>query len=171
MKTTLIILSLLCISNLATAQQVCNTEAEVPSTTPDSRFTDNGDGTISDTSTNLMWQKCQIGLSEDDCSVGSDVLHTWFEALTEASTNTLAGYDDWRLPNHKELLSIVEQRCVAPAINTTYFPNTTSDNFRTSTPTMSLPSYTHNVHFNDGITSSSSREFNDFYVRLVRYGQ
>ncbi len=59
-------------------------------------FKDNGDGTISDSATGLMWAK------EDN---GKGIV--WGEALTYAEGATLAGHDDWRLPNVKELQSIV----------------------------------------------------------------
>jgi len=61
------------------------------------QFVDNGDGTISDLSTGLMWQ-----LSDDGH------IRNWSEALTYVETLELAEYDDWRLPNIKELQSIVD---------------------------------------------------------------
>lgn len=60
-------------------------------------FTDNGDGTITDHSTFLMW-------SQDDSGEGMD----WEDALAYAEGAELAGYSDWRLPNVKELQSIVD---------------------------------------------------------------
>jgi hypothetical protein len=60
-------------------------------------FTDNGDGTITDSSTGLMWTK-------DDN--GEAIL--WQDALNYAETSGFAGYTDWRLPNAKELQSIVD---------------------------------------------------------------
>jgi hypothetical protein len=60
-------------------------------------FVDNGDGTITDTATDLMWQKSH--------SVSS---MSWQDALAFAETLTVAGYDDWRLPNAKELQSILD---------------------------------------------------------------
>lgn len=60
-------------------------------------FVDNGDGTISDLATGLMWQKADDGTARN-----------WEEALAYAEGLKLAGYDDWRLPNAKELQSIVD---------------------------------------------------------------
>jgi hypothetical protein len=60
-------------------------------------FVDNGDGTISDTATGLMWTK-------DDSGKGLD----WEQALRFAQKNKTSGYTDWRLPNAKELQSIVD---------------------------------------------------------------
>ncbi len=60
-------------------------------------FTDNGNGTITDNSTGLMWL-------QDDNGYGQ----TWEEALNYAENANTAGYSDWRLPNAKELQSIVD---------------------------------------------------------------
>jgi hypothetical protein len=60
-------------------------------------FIDNGDGTISDAATGLMWQAGDSGAGLN-----------WQEALAYAEGLTLGGYDDWRLPNAKELQSIVD---------------------------------------------------------------
>ncbi len=74
-------------------------------------FIDNGDGTISDLSTGLMWQKTDDGTSRN-----------WEESLTYAENLTLRDKSDWRLPNAKELQSIVDytrslQTTNSPAIN------------------------------------------------------
>ncbi len=60
-------------------------------------FTDNGDGTITDQATELMW------MQEDN---GEGVL--WKDALSYAENMVYAGYSDWRLPDAKELQSILD---------------------------------------------------------------
>ncbi len=60
-------------------------------------FTDNGDGTITDSATGLMW------MQNDN---GSAVL--WENALSYAENFTYAGFSDWRLPDAKELQSILD---------------------------------------------------------------
>jgi len=60
-------------------------------------FVDNGDGTIMDQATGLMWVQSDSGIGMD-----------WQEALAYCQNLTSAGYDDWRLPNAKELQSIVD---------------------------------------------------------------
>ena len=60
-------------------------------------FVDNGDGTISDLATGLMWQQADDGNARD-----------WKDALAYAEDLELAKYNDWRLPNAKELQSIVD---------------------------------------------------------------
>lgn len=59
------------------------------------RFTDNGDGTITDKVTRLMWQK------------GENDRMSWFEALEACRKLNLGGHTDWRLPNIKELNTIL----------------------------------------------------------------
>ncbi len=67
------------------------------------QFIDNGDGTISDYSTGLMWMKYD-NAGIDDLASGLD----WQEALQWAESLDYAGYDDWKLPDAKELQSIVD---------------------------------------------------------------
>lgn len=63
----------------------------------ENKYVENGDGTVSDLATGLTWQ-------QGDSSIGMD----WEDALEYAENLELAGYDDWRLPNAKELQSIVD---------------------------------------------------------------
>ncbi|MFI3322703.1 MAG: DUF1566 domain-containing protein [Rikenellaceae bacterium] len=63
----------------------------------ENKFVDNGDGTISDLATGLMWAQADNGEGIE-----------WVDALPYAEGATLAGYSDWRLPNVKELQSIVD---------------------------------------------------------------
>jgi hypothetical protein len=85
-------------------------------------FTDNGDNTVTDKATGLMWSK-------DDSKTGLD----WEEALAWVQTQNAAnflGYNDWRLPDSKELQSIVDytrspSTTNSPAIDVDFF-NTTS---------------------------------------------
>ncbi|MCP3950977.1 MAG: DUF1566 domain-containing protein, partial [Desulfobacterales bacterium] len=107
------------------ADQTCQEEG-IPAYTPTSRFSDHGDGTVTDTQTDLMWAKCAEGLSGGACLGGSAIKRNWEGALDLANISTLADYDNWRLPNIKELRSIVEQQCYRPAINLDVFPNTPS---------------------------------------------
>ncbi|WP_179352093.1 Lcl C-terminal domain-containing protein [Winogradskyella vidalii] len=74
-------------------------------------FIDNGDGTVSDYATGLMWQKTDDGEG-----------HDWEDALAYAEDLELANHKDWRLPNAKELQSIVDysrspQTTSSPAID------------------------------------------------------
>lgn len=76
-------------------------------------FVDNQDGTVTDEATGLMWQQADDGSRRN-----------WQDALSYAENSTFAGYSDWRLPNIKELQSIVEyggQVGDWPAIDTRFF--------------------------------------------------
>ena len=67
------------------------------STYGENNFVDNGDGTISDKASNLMWM-------QDDNAEGM----AWADVLSYAENFEFAGYFDWRLPDVKELQSIVD---------------------------------------------------------------
>jgi len=82
-------------------------------------FVDNGDGTVTDNATGLMWEQADSGSGMD-----------WEDALDYAESATTGGYDDWRLPNIKELQSIVDYTKspsashvsnLGPAIDTDFF--------------------------------------------------
>ncbi|MBK1647657.1 DUF1566 domain-containing protein [Rhabdochromatium marinum] len=70
-------------------------------------FSDNGDGTVSDEATGLLWAQADSGVAFD-----------WPSALSYCETLSLAGRDDWRLPNAKELHSLVDYT-QAPAVTAT----------------------------------------------------
>ena len=73
----------------------------------ESRYQDNGNGTVIDLETNLMWAKCSGGLEYDvGVCQGSSSEVTWNLALEAAGASDLAGYDNWRLPNAKELQTL-----------------------------------------------------------------
>ncbi|MFR9603004.1 MAG: DUF1566 domain-containing protein [Rikenellaceae bacterium] len=92
----------------------------------ENKFVNNGDGTISDLATGLMWSK-------DDNGKGIE----WTQALPYAESATLAGHTDWRLPNIKELQSIADysrapsskgvEAAVDPIFNCTPFVNEAKD--------------------------------------------
>ncbi len=80
-------------------------------------YVDNGDGTITDTRTGLMWEK----LSDDGTIHDKDWEYLWTEALVgkiaQLNQASFAGYNDWRLPNVNELLTLVNYGVGAPAIS------------------------------------------------------
>ena len=75
-------------------------------------FADNGDGTITDNVTGLMWQKTDNGES------------TWDNAVARAASVATGGYTDWRLPTPSELFSLMNHNNGNPAaIDLKYFPS------------------------------------------------
>ena len=77
--------------------------ANYPGTTPS--YTDNGDGTITDNVTGLMWSKT-IDLNGDG-TINVDDKLTYEEALAKAQDLNLGEHSDWRLPTIKELYSLI----------------------------------------------------------------
>lgn len=73
-------------------------------------YVDNGDGTTSDLNTGLMWQ-----------TIPTPVGMTYDEAIEYVENLELAGYDDWRTPNLKELFSISDFGKGWPYLDTMYF--------------------------------------------------
>ena len=130
-------------------------------------YTDNSDGTITDNSTGLMWKKCSEGLSGSDCETGSATTMNWTTATSTCESDETAGYTDWRLPNIKELLSIVDYGKVYPAIDTDVFPATVGDYYWSSTAYFGLPNISWSVDFYDGNTGYGAKGDVD-YVRCVR---
>lgn len=109
----------------AQAQQVCN--ANLIATAPDSAFELHGNGTATHKASGLMWSVCLAGQSytAGACD-GNAAEHDWEQAHVIADSTSFAGYEDWRLPNVNELVSILELKCEAPALNTSIFPGTAS---------------------------------------------
>jgi len=151
---------------------ICRNQNEIPATTPDSRFNEHADGTLTDTQTGLMWAQCIEGMSGSGCTTGSADTYTWQAALNRADSSTLASYHDWRLPNINELVSIVEEQCYDPAINLSIFPNTPTiaSNFWSASPYANLSNSAWAVFFYNGMSGVYGRD-SSLYVRLVRDGQ
>lgn len=167
----LTLLTALCLTLSVNAAQTC--KSTIAASTPDSRFTTTAD-TVTDTQTGLIWMRCSLGQSGSDCSTGSVATYTWEAALqapaaVNAGSGTF-GQSDWRLPNIKELASIVETRCYNPAINTTIFPNTVSSSYWSSSPYAYDSNDAWGVYFYYGYDNRYYKG-NSHYVRLVRGGQ
>ncbi|CAK0769344.1 exported hypothetical protein [Gammaproteobacteria bacterium] len=161
------------------ATQTCS--ATVPASTPNSAFTDPIPGTVTDTTTGLMWKRCPEGQTfvpgtintRLDCS-GDVQSYTWQQALQRPKVHNddggFAGYTDWRLPNIKELASIVEDKCYDPAINMLKFPGTPSANFWSSSADVSHPSAAWSVSFVEGSSAFGDDQSHQYPIRLVRAG-
>jgi hypothetical protein len=115
------LLALLLQNAHATCMGLQNTS--IPISTPTSSFSVSADGTVLAPRRKLMWMRCLVGqtLTNGVCT-GTASLFTWADALNAAKAQTFAGHNDWRVPNVKELLSIVEDRCSAPGLNADLFP-------------------------------------------------
>ena len=89
----------------------------------DLRFVDNGDDTVTDTCTGLMWQQntADIDGGGFNPDPGSGDRVSWCDALAYCEGLTLAGESDWRLPNVLEAQSIADYSLSAPAVDTNIF--------------------------------------------------
>jgi hypothetical protein len=129
------------------------------------------DDEVADTSTNLIWRRCAEGQAwtGSTCS-GTSTLYTWDQAVAAAQAQALSTGVAWRLPNVKELSSIVSLARYSPAIDIAAFPNTQSALNWTSTPFAGDEGLAWVVSFSNGSVSNGSRDVNGA-VRLVRAGQ
>ena len=145
-------------------------------------FTNNGNGTITDNATGLMWEV----LSDDGSIHDLDNNYTWANAfavkVATLNTDLFAGHNDWRVPNRFELDSLVNLGAslpaVHPAFDTACAPgcaNTvcscTDNSFAwTSTTFASAHSNAWIIDFDDGDTGAQPKS-SSFKVRAVRGGQ
>lgn len=122
-------------------------------------FTDNGDGTVTDNCTGLMWQK------EDD-----NIDRNWWSAVDHCNyLLTPSGYNDWRLPNVKELQSILDYSISQPMVDETYFPSSSHTYWSSTTLTGSglWFDYAWYVVFSYGVTDFEDK-IEEHRVRCVR---
>lgn len=163
------VLLLLMVILPAQAAQVCY--SDITTTKPISSFQLNTDGTVLDTTTKLMWSRCLVGQSWDSATggcTGTARQLSWPEALVESSQTTLAGYSTWRLPNAKEVLTLVERSCVDPAINLVAFPASNSENMWTGTTVVNQPERSWAIAMYSG-KNNSKEKVTRLFVRLVRF--
>lgn len=118
-------------------------------------LTDNGDGTVSDDVSGLVWEQTHSAFT-----------YTLTEADDYCSELDLGGHGDWRVPSYFELFSIVDFGRTFPALDVTRFPNTSNGSFWTMTPGSSQGSAWY-INFIDGYTNYGSPQDGKF-VRCVR---
>ena len=157
------------LTGLPVAQALTCSHATLRPTNPDSVYLENSDGTVSDTRNGLQWKRCAEGQSGSACS-GEASTHTWGAALSLAASSSFAGYRDWRLPNIKELKSLVEKCRFDPSINERIFPATPNGFFWSASPYPPYLAYAWKVDFSHGYSNAYYRS-DGIHVRLVRGGQ
>lgn len=142
-------------------------------------FTDNGNGTVTDNSTNLMWEKH----SDDGTINDKDTVYTWtnaFVRVAQLNTDNFAGHNDWRLPNMFELASLLnmeETLSAYPEFNTSCVPTCTvttcscteAGGYWTSTTSPVTTNWARRVNFDGGLIESNSKAATN-RVRAVRGG-
>jgi len=127
------------------------------------RFSVSADSTeVTDHRSGLVWQRCSAGqLYAAGACTGSAATFTHEQALLHARSQP-----GWRLPNVKELSSLVDETRSFPAIDP-IFPQTPADLFWTSSPRSHPPRIAWYVNFDGGSVGSENRGY-AFPVRLVR---
>lgn len=110
------------------------------------RLRDNADGTVTDLRTGLVWQK-----------VGAAKPMTWEQALAACESLSLAGKDDWRLPNIKELRSLSDDGKARPSLDRALFPGATSAPYWSSTTQSNRPERAWYVDFTSGLVTYADK--------------
>lgn len=99
-------------------------QSTIPDNWPDDRYELNNDGTLVDLFTGLMWKQCPEGMIwKDGTCDGTLAEYNWLTAHEAALQADFANYDDWRVPNIKELLSLTAYNRRQPAMNIIAFPD------------------------------------------------
>jgi Protein of unknown function (DUF1566) len=132
-----------------------------------------GDGTVTDTKTQLMWMQCAEGqefLPSSGEIVGQVLLYAWDLAMRVPTRlnqrGGFAGYADWRMPSLLELQSLV-QHDERPTLCTAAFPQAPIAMFWSSTLVQEGEHEAWNVYFGSGSQGANDRD-NTYSVRLVR---
>lgn len=133
------------------------------------RFIDNGDGTVIDFATGLMWIKDP---GQSPGGLFYDRMY-WYDAINNCENLEFAGWDDWRLPNINELMSIVDHSRYNPAFDPTIFTQFYDmwTPYWSSTTNASWTDGVWVLYPYDGYKSCWSKPWDMCFVRPVRGGQ
>jgi len=120
-------------------------------------YTDNGDGTVTDDVTGLMWQR-----------VVSPEQRPWADAAVYCAGVTLGGHSDWRVPTEIELISLIDGSVpIGPVIDAVAFAGTPAGYYWSSLPMADLSGNAWLVDFNSGSAYDAAIDGPE-YVRCVR---
>ncbi len=135
---------------MAIALTFCLKMLFISSTSFAQRCVDNGDGTVTDNGTLLMWQKASAGPMD------------WVQAMRYASNLSLAGHSDWWLPSKDELWSMCYScQSLMEVVSARYWSSTTYTNYT---------KYAYITDFNFCFGGSNLKS-DSHYVRAVRPAQ
>ncbi|CAK8724559.1 DUF1566 domain-containing protein [Candidatus Electrothrix aarhusensis] len=127
-------------------------------------YTDNGDGTVTDNNTGLMWQKDTSDIDNDNL-ISSDDTVSWQDAVDYCAGITFAGASDWHLPTRFEISSIIDRTRTSPAINPIF--RAVLRFYWADSIYSSNTSNAWGAHFSRGHTYYTSK-LQRYYVRCVR---
>ncbi|HDZ9327076.1 TPA: DUF1566 domain-containing protein [Vibrio cholerae] len=162
----------------------------------DGRYRDNGNGTITDSKTNLTWMRCSLGQQWTGSTYAGVAMEmNWNDALRTEMSFSYAGHSDWRVPTVDELDTLVQ--CSAgrepsvrpngefvadtsggclgdkhqrPTINITVFHNTPDNWYWSSSPYAYNSDHAWHVSIYSGYVFYGYK-YSNHHVRLVRAGQ
>ena len=129
----------------------------VPAKRVKEHFTDNKDGTVTDNGNGLVWMQTEPGEM------------TWENAIKYCESVVLAGKDDWRLPDIKELKSISDYTLYSPSVDGSYFPGMKSTYHWSSSATRQQKPRWY-LNFISGITAYTEKLDEPLDVKCVRAG-
>ncbi|SLM32560.1 exported hypothetical protein [Desulfamplus magnetovallimortis] len=134
--------------------------SDMPGVEPLVRFVDNGDVTVSDRKTGLMFQQYH-----------AEERLTWEDALVYCEDLVLAGFGDWRLPIIEELRAIVDySRPSPPPVDADIFPDICGSYYWTSTTTLTDTGSAMAIYMHNGQDVSGADKNEAYYVLSVRAG-
>ena len=143
-----------------------------PAPSASKRFVANGDEVL-DRATKLVWRRC----AEDDvwngaaCEDADGGGFRWIDTFERAKSVSLQTGKAWRVPNAKEMLSLVDESLAGDVLmDVEAFPGYQPDRAWTSTISVSDRAHVWLVFFDDGSFNTISTRLYTFGLRLVRDG-
>ncbi len=123
------------------------------------KFTDNGDGTVTDKKTGLMWQKDY-----------DERMRTWNEAINYCNSLSFAGYSNWRLPNKGDLISLWSNAGSKKEVRDAFSPDMQEGVYWSSSPVEGDSGIGSVVYFEDG-SDGGNDKMDTYNARCVRLGK
>jgi hypothetical protein len=120
------------------------------------RYKKNGNGTVTDFKTGLMWQKATQLMPR-----------TWTEAEAYCNGLVLGGHEDWRVPSIDELVTLIDYSRSIPATDLVF--HCVYSFYASSTTCATSEDYAWYVYFYNGSVEERHKD-NAEYVRCVRNG-
>ncbi|MBF0539427.1 MAG: DUF1566 domain-containing protein, partial [Nitrospirae bacterium] len=135
---------------------------------PNPRFTDNGNQTVTDNLTGLVWTRHAGTPTVGSCVGGAMTWQAAFSYVACLNTANYLGYNNWRLPNRKELFSLVDHGMYNPSLPSGHpFSYVQTDDYWSSTSLANNTSYAWVVYSYDGYVNYSFKT-GSLYVWPVR---
>lgn len=141
------------------AEKTEATSTEGDSVVTTGRFLDNGDGTVTDTITDLMWLKDVNCVASMEWQAALDMVKNLNADPLSLNCKelTATGYDDWALPNRNELRSLISYSVDLPALATDFPTESIQPYYWTSTSVASHPKLAYDIYMGTGALSMSNK--------------